>query len=152
MYAFCPSLWKPASPSSSSLSRPPCFSARSPQHPPPTSQGRLSIKTMKFQRQDFSLVGPLPNRQSVSCEALGWLLFPEEDPTLCVLLKPGSVPPHEARVAIADTFHPSCTSTYMSFMSHSPQFNHPHTWSLKEAGLTFMYLHIHFIYVTQPPI
>lgn len=102
----------------------------------PSTLPPLSIKIMKFQRQDLSLVGPLPNRHCISCETLGWLLFPEEDPMLCVLLKPGSVPSHEARVAIADTFHASCTSTYISFMSHSPQFNHPHTWSLKEAGLT----------------
>ena len=43
---------------------------------PTTSQGRLSIKIMKFEQQDLSLVGPLPNRHSISFETLGWLLFP----------------------------------------------------------------------------
>lgn len=54
----------------------------------------------------------------------------------CVLLKLESIPSPEARVAVADTFHASRTSTYISFMSQNPLFNHPHTWSLKEAGLT----------------
>lgn len=54
----------------------------------------------------------------------------------CVLLKLESIPSHEAGVPAADTFHASRTPRTFHLCHTIPNLITPHTWSLKEAGLT----------------
>ena len=167
---------------------------------PPTSQGRLSIKIMKIQQQDLSLVGPLPNRHPISFETLGWLLFPalatwcEE---LTHLKRPwcwkGLTAGGEGDDRGWDSWMASLTQWTWVWVDSGgwwwtgrpgvPRFMGSqrvgHDWATElnwrgpyvvcasETGICsfpwstcccswhipcFMYLHVHFIYVTQPPI